>query len=302
MSTLSCAGRHWYAVLALAIFLVTPVRAAAPELPPLNDPPTNVRLPGKIVWADLVTPDVERAEAFYGKLFGWTFRKIGDGDSVYTLAYLGEEPMGGMVRLTEKSGEHKQARWIGFISVPDVSEAQRLVVSQGGKVLVSARSLPKRGDLAVFADREGAIFGVLSSSSGDVEDFLTEIGDWIWVQFLSRDGEKAAAFYASIGGSRVLDAPKPDGAKRWLLASQGYARASIVEVPPNQPGARPGWLGYIRVADVGATVSLVQQLGGRILVAPRPNLFEGKVALMADPNGAVFGVLQWDPVDAEGGR
>jgi predicted enzyme related to lactoylglutathione lyase len=162
--------------------------------------------------------------------------------------------------------------------------------------------LPKRGELAVFADREGAIFGVLSSSTGDVEDFLVEIGDWIWAQFLSREGEKAASFYASIGGSRVLDAPKPDGAKRWLLVSQGYARASIVEIPPNRPDTGPGWLGYVRVADVGSTVALAQQLGGRVLVVPRPDLFDGKVALMADPNGAVFGVLQWDPVGAEGGQ
>jgi uncharacterized protein len=282
--------------------LAAPVRAAAPELPPLNDPPTNERLPGKFVWVDLMTPDVARAEAFYGKLFGWTFRKIGDGDSAYTLAFLGEEPMGGMVRVPVKSGERKPARWVGFISVPDVTEAQRQVVSQGGKVLVSARRLPKRGDLAVFADREGAIFGVLSSSTGDVEDFLTEIGDWIWAQFLSREGERAAAFYASIGGSKVLEAPKPDGAKRWLLVSQGYARASIVEISPDRPDTRPGWLGYIRVTDVGATIALAERLGGRVLVAPNPALFDGKVALVADPSGAAFGVLQWDPVGAEEGR
>jgi predicted enzyme related to lactoylglutathione lyase len=301
MRVLYC-SRRWYAALALAVLLATPVRAAAPELPPLNDPPTNARLPGKFVWVDLLTPDVARAEAFYGKLFGWTFREIGAGDSAYTLAFLGEEPMGGMVRLPAKAGEHKQARWIGFISVPDVAEAQRLVVSQGGKVLVSARSLPKRGDLAVFADREGAIFGVMSSSSGDVEDFLTEIGDWIWAQFLSREGEKAATFYASIGGSRVLEAPKPDGAKRWFLVSQGYARASIVEISPSRADARPGWLGYIRVVEVGSTVARAEQLGGRVLVAPRPELFDGKVALMADPSGAVFGILQWDPVTAQGGQ
>ena len=61
-------GRRWHAALALAIFLAAPVRAAAPELPPLNDPPTDARLPGKFVWVDLLTPDVARAEAFYGKL------------------------------------------------------------------------------------------------------------------------------------------------------------------------------------------------------------------------------------------
>ena len=194
MSSFRFDGWRWYAALVLAVFLAASVRAATPELPPLNDPPTNTRLPGKFVWVDLLTPDVELAESFYGKLFGWTFRKIGDGDSAYTLAFLGEEPMAGMVRVAARQGERRQARWVGFISVPDVSDAERLVLSHGGKVLVSARSFPKRGDLAVFADREGAIFGVLSSSTGDVEDFLTEMGDWIWAQFLSREGEKAAKF------------------------------------------------------------------------------------------------------------
>ena len=295
-------GRRWYAALAFAVLLVAPAHAAAPELPPLNDPPTDARLPGKFVWVDLMTPDVARAEAFYGKLFGWTFRQIGIGESAYTVALLGEEPMGGIVRVRVKSGERKPARWIGFISVPDVAEAQRFVVSQGGKVLVHARRIPKRGDLAVFADREGAMFGVLSSSTGDVEDFLSEIGDWIWAQFLSRDGAKAAAFYAAVSGSRVLEAPKPDGAKRWLLVSQQYARASIVELSPDRRDARPGWVGYIRVADVKSTSALAEQLGGRVLVAPKPELFDGKVALIADPNGAVFGVVQWDAAGGEGGQ
>lgn len=288
------------AALVLAVFLAAAVRAAAPELPPLNDPPTDTRLPGKFVWVDLLTPDVERAEAFYGGLFGWSFRKIGNAESAYTLAFLGEEPMAGMVRVTAQQGERRQARWVGFISVPDVSEAQRLVLSQGGKVLVSARSFPRRGDLAVFADRERAIFGVLSSSAGDVEDFLTEMGEWIWAQFLSREGEEAALFYASIGASEVLDAPRPEGARRWLLVSQGYARASIVEIPPARTDARPGWLGYVRVAEVGSTIALAEKLGGQVLVAPRPDLFGGRVALLADPSGASFGVLQWDAVGTEG--
>jgi predicted enzyme related to lactoylglutathione lyase len=295
-------GWRCCAALMFSVFVAVSVRAAAPELPPLNDPPTNTRLPGKFVWVDLVTPDVDRAEAFYGKLFGWTFRKIGNGDSAYTLAFLGEEPMGGVVQLIAKPGERKQARWIGFISVPNVSEAQRLVLSQGGKVLVSARSLPRRGDLAVFADREGTIFGVMSSSTGDVEDFLTEMGDWIWAQFLSREGGKAASFYAAIGQSTVLEAPKPNGSKRWFLVSQGYARASILEISPNRLDARPGWLGYVRVPDVSSTVALAEKLGGRVLVSPRPGLFDDKVALIADPSGAVFGVLQWDPIGSEEGK
>jgi predicted enzyme related to lactoylglutathione lyase len=298
MSIVRFAGRRWYAVL--AVFLAIPIGAASAELPPLNDPPTNVRLPGKFVWVDLLTPDVERAEAFYGKLFGWTFRKIGAGNSAYTLAFLGEEPMGGIVRVPAKPGERKQARWIGFISVSNVTEALRAVLIHGGKVLVSARSYPKRGDLAIVADREGAIFGVMSSSTGDGEDFLKETGDWIWAQFLSREGEKAVKFYAGVSGSETLETPRADGAKRWLLVSQGYARASVIEIPPKRTDVRPGWVGYVRVAEVGSTVALAQQLGSRVLVAPRPELFDGKVALLMDPGGAVFGVLEWDAVETAG--
>ena len=299
MKILGFARSRWWVVPGLVVFAATLLRAAAPpELPSLNDPPTSARLPGKFVWVDLLTPDVARAEAFYGKLFGWTFKKIGD----YTLAYLDQEPMAGMLSVAAKTGERKQARWVGYISVPDVSAAQRQVLSQGGKVLVSARSFPKRGELAVFADREGAIFGVMSSSSGDVEDFLTETGDWIWAQFLSRQGDTAAKFYASIAGSTILEAPKPDGSKRWFLVSQGYARASIIEIPRNRTDTGPGWLGYIRVADVASTVALARQLSGRVLVPPRPDLFDGKVALIADPSGGVFGVLQWDAVETGGGK
>jgi hypothetical protein len=220
-------GWRWYAVLVLALFLAAPVRAAGPELPPLNGPPTNTRLNGKFVWVDLLTPDVQRAEAFYSKLFGWTFRKIGNGDSAYTVASLGQEPIAGMVQLPAKPGEHKQASLDRLYLGGECGRGAATGVEPGGKVLVSARSFPKRGDLAVLADREGALFGVMSSSTGDVEDFLVEMDDWIWAQFLSREGEKAAVFYASIGGSTVFEVPKPDGAKRWFLVSQGYARASI---------------------------------------------------------------------------
>lgn len=290
---------RWWAAPVVVLLAAGMLRAAAaPELPPLNDPPTAARLPGKFLWVDLLTPDVAGAEAFYGKLFGWSFTRIGD----YTLAFLGDEPMAGIVRVEAKASESKRARWVGYISVPDVAAAQRQVVSQGGKVLVSARSFPKRGDLAIFADREGAIFGVMSSSSGDVEDFLTETGDWIWAQFLSREGDAAAKFYASIAGSTVLDAPKPDGSKRWLLVSQGYARASVVEIPRSHTDSGPGWLGYIRVTDVTSTVALAGKLGGRMLVSPKPDLFDGKVAIIADPSGGVFGVLQWDPLGSEGGK
>src|SRR5258705_4371031 len=55
----------------------TPAPPPPPPLPPLTTASGSPRLPGKFVWADLVTDDLAAAQNFYGRLFGWTFRDVG---------------------------------------------------------------------------------------------------------------------------------------------------------------------------------------------------------------------------------
>ena len=64
------------ALLLWAVAGLSAARAADFELPALNTPPSQEHHTGKMVWADLVTPDLAAAEKFYGGLFGWTFRRI----------------------------------------------------------------------------------------------------------------------------------------------------------------------------------------------------------------------------------
>ena len=60
--------------------------AAPIDFPPLTDGATAAHLPGKVVWADLVTPNLAGAEAFYTGLFGWNIREIHVGDTDYGIA------------------------------------------------------------------------------------------------------------------------------------------------------------------------------------------------------------------------
>jgi hypothetical protein len=160
----------WFAVSAVALAAQTAV------LPALTDLPGSPRLPGKFVWADLVTDDVMAARKFYGPLFGWTFRQAGD----YLIAANDDWPVAGLFqRPRPKDRPEAKPRWFGYLSVPSVERAERRVTEAGGKVLVAARHFPKRGEQAVFSDPEGALFGVLKSSSGDPPDFLAEPGDWV---------------------------------------------------------------------------------------------------------------------------
>jgi hypothetical protein len=52
-------------------------------------------------------------------------------------------------------------------------------------------------------------------------------------------------------------------------------------------------LAYVRVADPAATAARAAQLGGRVLIAPRSDLRNGTLALIADPTGAVLALQKW---------
>jgi len=47
------------------------------------------------------------------------------------------------------------------------------------------------------------------------------------------------------------------------------------------------------VSDVAGALNRARQAGGRIVMAPRAELLDGNVAIIADPNGGVIGVVNW---------
>ena len=267
-------------------------------LPPLNTVSGSPRLPGKFVWADLVTDDVPAARKFYGGLFGWTFRNLGN----YTIAANDERPLCGMFQRPRPADPSAKPRWLGYISVSNVERARKAVTKAGGRVLAEPRKFPDRGEQAVFADAEGAVFGVVKSSSGDPEDFLPDPGDWIWIQLMSRDGRKAAEFYRTVGGYEIIENTSSNKLSDYVLASEGYARATVRTIRTDDERVRPTWLPFVRVQNVSESVAKAKQLGGRVLIEPNPEIFDGKVAVIADPTGAAIGILEWSGELAKGGQ
>ena len=264
--------------------------AAEPQLPPLTTVSRSPRLPGKFVWADLVTDDVPAARKFYAQLFGWTFRDWGS----YSIGANEERPLCGMFQLARPKDRPAGPRWFAYISVNDVERAQRVVTRAGGQVLAPPRSLPKRGEQAVFADPEGAVFGVVKSSSGDPEDFLAEPGDWIWIQLMSREAAKAGEFYRAVADYQVVENTTSARAGDYVFVSKRYARAAALTLPTGATELRPSWLLFVRVKSVSDCVAQAARLGGKVLLPPNPQLLNGKVAVLADPTGAAIGVMEWD--------
>jgi predicted enzyme related to lactoylglutathione lyase len=270
----------------------------APTLPPLTTAPGNPRLPGKFVWADLVTDDVPAATRFYAGLFGWRFNDYGN----YLVALHEERPLCGMFQRPRPKEGTGQPRWFGYISVADVAKARAAVTKAGGRVLAEPQQMPRRGEQAVFADPEGAIFGVVKSKSGDPGDFLAEPGDWIWVQLLSRKADVAAEFYRKLAGYEIVENSVTNRISDYVLTRDGYARATVRTIPAAAQTVQPSWLFFVRVANLGESLALTRKLGGKVLIEPKPEALQGKVAVIADPTGAAIGVMEWDQAMVKGAR
>jgi predicted enzyme related to lactoylglutathione lyase len=272
--------------------------AEPPPLPPLTTVQGSPRLPGKFVWADLVTDDALVAQKFYSALFGWSFYDYGG----YFIGMNDDRPLCGMFQRPRPKDRVAEPRWFGYISVASVQRAQRAVVKAGGRVLAAPKTMSKRGEQAVFADAEGAVFGVVRSSSGDPEDFLAEPGDWIWIQLLSRDALKASEFYRAVGGYEIVENTNSNRLSDYVLVSEGYARATVRTIQTPSAKVQPTWLPFVRVKNVGESVALAKQLGGKALIEPKPEVIDGKVAVIADPTGAAIGILEWQAGMLKGGR
>jgi len=279
--------RRYLTAAALAAALQAGAAGAAPTLPPITDPPTTVNIPGKFVWFDLVTPDPAAAQAFYGKVFGWSFEAT-PGASDYSVFSAGGRPIGGIF---QPAGAAPGTRWLAFVSVRDMDAAMTRLGRTGFTTVLPATKVPGRGTHAIVRDTQGAIVGLLKSASGDPRDEPVGPGEFFWVDLYTRSVASAAAAYAYIG-YQIVPADEDQG-DRVMLVANGYARAGITALPPE--GRQPGWLPYVQVEDVAATVAAAQAAGGKLLLAPDPAVLEGNIAVIGDPLGGVIGVIHWKP-------
>jgi hypothetical protein len=281
------------AALIISMLVVRPalgVEQTAP-LPPLTEPPTHEVLTGKFVWGDLFTSDVELSRAFYEQLFGWQWVVISEPPRSYGMLYADGVPVAGIVHRAPTTGTAGYGRWVHYISVADVSASQQLTQRRGGRVLLTRQQGLDRGEFAVVADPDSAIFGLMRSSSGDPGDYRVAVGEWLWYQLFTRDPATAAGFYKSLVGYSASDRPDSHNIVDLVLASSGYARASIGALS-KESEASPTWVGFIRVADVGTLTARVRELGGEVLYESATEISD--LAIVADPNGATLGLLKWD--------
>jgi len=113
-----------------------------------------------------------------------------------------------------------------------------------------------------------------------------------WVELSSPDTDAAAAFYRELMNWTATEPGPADQTGGYRMFQQtGQNVAGLMgHMQEGQPTA---WATYISVADADETAERVKAAGGSVMVEPMDVMDIGRMAIFADPTGAVFGV--WQP-------
>ena len=112
-----------------------------------------------------------------------------------------------------------------------------------------------------------------------------------WADLMTKNREASWKFYRSVFGWEILDSG-PDMGHYGMATLGGRPVAGIGEPPAEAGNPPPAWTTYLATDDVDKTVEAVQAAGGQVLMPPMDVGGAGRMAMAADPTGAVFGLWQ----------
>lgn len=122
-----------------------------------------------------------------------------------------------------------------------------------------------------------------------------------WYELMTSDADAASGFYHAVTGWKV-DTPQAGSAMdyRMIEAADGATIGGVLGLTAAMQagGARPGWLPYLAVPDIDAGLSAMLADGARTIM-PRTDIPQGSFALLADPQGAPFYVMQPRPPEGQ---
>ncbi|WP_372841206.1 VOC family protein [Phaeovulum sp.] len=123
----------------------------------------------------------------------------------------------------------------------------------------------------------------------------TPNGNPCWYELTSYNPDAAQAFYAAVLGWKVTNAGM-EGAD-YRLAAAGDDMVAGIWVPEAQ-GMPPFWMVYFTTGNCDTAIEAVTKAGGKVHMEPNDVPGTGRFAVVQDPQGAVFGLLQ--PLDSKG--
>ena len=249
--------------------------------------------PGTFSWTDLGTTNVASAKKFYTGVFGWKVkdRPMGPGDEKYSLLRVSGKDACALYPMADEQRKAKMPpAWMPYIAVKNADATVRKVRAKGGKVLSKPMDVWDLGRMAIVSDPAGAIIGLWQarkhrgSAVGDVP------GTVAWHDLNTTKTKAASKFYTSVFGWTAQTEDFSGNAYHLFKLGRKNAGGMWPQPMKKMPNS---WLTYWEVKSCPRTVTKTKKLGGRVLMGTTPVPGMGRFAVLADPQGAPFGVIEF---------
>jgi predicted enzyme related to lactoylglutathione lyase len=126
-------------------------------------------------------------------------------------------------------------------------------------------------------------------------------GSFIWYELITPDPDASKRFYDAVVGWDIEPQPTGDMDYRMIRRSDGGYSGGVLRLSDEMAshGARPVWLGYIGVDDVDASIAATEQSGGKALMPATDMPGVGRIAMVADAQGAPFYLMKPSPPEGD---
>ena len=236
-----------------------------------------------------MTTDVAAAAAFYTEVIGWGAQDASVPGTPYTLLAVGEATVAGVMSLPEGARRAGATpRWVGYVSVNDIDATAEGIAQRGGMVHVPPTEIPDVSRIAIVADPQTAMFGLITWLDADDErpGKTDAAGRGGWHELLAADAKSAFPFYAELFGWQKAETDFDQLGTYQVFAIDKQAIGGIFTKPPMVPV--PFWLFYFNGDDIDAAAARTKAAGGEVLEGPVDVKGGAWVIRCVDPQGAMF--------------
>ena len=246
--------------------------------------------PGRFVFHDLMSGEVDRSLKFYRSLFPeWEVQDIDLGEAgTYHMIRVGGLKCGGIVPVDPESG--LAAHWIGYVEVSDCDVATERAVAEGGQVPVPTMDVPGIGKFAVIMDCQQAMLKALQPASPVQHPVEPADGQFCWDELLTTDVASARSFYQSVFGWSAIEQFSHGKGEFTLMRSGEHDVAGLMPMT-SEADHPPMWLTYFYAEELDERCAQAESLGAQTVIPPRDIPDVGRFSVLVDPVGAVFAMM-----------
>lgn len=242
--------------------------------------------PGFFCWVDVAVANPTATHKFFSELFGWG-RKVRPTDDAqaYSIMTVHGHHVAGVCEV-EGAG---QSQWMSYLLVDDLKVATAKAEKLGAKILKRDIEIATFGTMTVVEDPTGAVFALWESKRGETTDPQGH-GAVYWNELSTSDPKKSAEFYCQLADWEHKETSF--GEFDYHLFSKDDKDVCGMMAQSNDLKPTSHWLVNFQVDDCEQTVEAAKELDGTVIEAPFEVEGVGRCAVLADPSGGVFGIIQ----------